>query len=400
LLGAVTAGPRNRSFLQRTASRQSPAKTGFETQRICWPIDFGSVPPGNGTVGEQDVEAFHNLVMMAFTMARIGNSISGIVVLALSLGGTTVAAQSWTKGLFTTTQHDFGNVARGSRAEYAFELVNNTDSVLHIAAARSSCGCTNPIVPKDTLKPREHGSVNAVLNTIGFTGAKSATITIVIDQPYYAELQLSVRGYIRSDVVLDPAEVNFAEAPQATEQQAQVKLTYAGRSDWRIRDVQSSNEHLQAAVSEQSRGNGQVEYLLTVNLLPTMPVGDFVDFLTLSTDDRNLSSVRVPIRGRILSDLTVSPASVGIGALQSSDRITKRLIVKAEEPFRVIKATSDDPRLSFTGGDRESKLHFIELHFDAAAGSVGKVLSNIQIETDLKGGRTVEIIAAGEVLAE
>jgi hypothetical protein len=316
-------------------------------------------------------------------------------------GGSTALAQSWTRGIIPVTQHDFGNVARGSRAEYAFEVINRTDEPLHIAAVRSSCGCTNPIVPKDTLQPGERGSVVAVLNTVGFTGSKSATITVVFDRPYYAEMQLSVRGYIRSDVVLEPAEINFGEVRQGEPMERQILLSYAGRNDWQIKDVKVPDPHIRANITEQKRGNGLVQYQLSVELTPGLPIGDLIDQLVLTTDDRNLSSVLVPIRGRILSDLTVSPASVSFGALQASDRITKRLIVKGDEEFQILSAASNDSRIRFTiDSEKIAKLHFIEMHFDAAGGEPGRVDAAIKIETDLKGGRSVELTAGGDVLAE
>ena len=41
------------------------------------------------------------------------------------LTASTLPAQDWARKLFATTEHDFGSVARGAKAEYAFVVTNN-----------------------------------------------------------------------------------------------------------------------------------------------------------------------------------------------------------------------------------------------------------------------------------
>ena len=40
----------------------------------------------------------------------------------------------WIKAIFPTTSFDFGTVARGSKVHHSFQLVNNTNSEIHIAS--------------------------------------------------------------------------------------------------------------------------------------------------------------------------------------------------------------------------------------------------------------------------
>src|SRR5687767_9627208 len=108
--------------------------------------------------------------------------------------------------MFQTTEHDFGTVARGAKAEFAFEFENLYEEDLHVAKVYSSCGCTTPAIEKRDLKTFEKAQILATYNTRAFLGQKSATITVVFDKPQYAEVQLEVSGYIRSDVVLEPGE--------------------------------------------------------------------------------------------------------------------------------------------------------------------------------------------------
>src|SRR5262245_10828194 len=64
---------------------------------------------------------------------------------------TLAGAKEWAQKMFPTTSHDFGHVARGSKAEFAFEIQNLYEEDVHIADVKTSCGCTTPTVTKATL---------------------------------------------------------------------------------------------------------------------------------------------------------------------------------------------------------------------------------------------------------
>ena len=163
---------------------------------------------------------------------------------------TPVAAQDWAKSLFESHRHDFGVVARGGKAEYSFKITNRYQQAIHIAEARSSCGCTTPVVTADRISSGETGEVLAKFNTRSFLGQKEATITVVIDEPAYAEVQLNVSGFIRSDVVFTPGSVNFSDVQVGDEAVTPIEISYAGRVDWAITDVRSRNDHLSVELAK------------------------------------------------------------------------------------------------------------------------------------------------------
>ena len=91
-------------------------------------------------------------------------------------------------------------------------------------------------------------------------GQKEATITVVFDEPAYAEVQLKVSGFIRSDVVFTPGSVNFSDIQKGEEAVTPIEISYAGREDWAITDVRSRNSHLSVELAETHRGQGGVQY--------------------------------------------------------------------------------------------------------------------------------------------
>ena len=96
--------------------------------------------------------------------------------------GSPVFAQEWARRMFEKTSHDFGTVARGAKAEYAFTLENLYLENVHIASVRSSCGCAKPRIEKPWLRTYERGAIVAAINSKAFLGGRSATITVTIDE--------------------------------------------------------------------------------------------------------------------------------------------------------------------------------------------------------------------------
>ena len=139
--------------------------------------------------------------------------------------------------------------------EFAFSNIYLED--VHMAAVHTSCGCTSVRIANDSLKTYEKGAIVATFNTPSFLGQHGATITVTFDKPFYAEVQLHVSGYIRSDVVFDPGSVQIGDLEQGTSTRRKVTVNYAGRPDWKIVDVRGTNEHLSAASRKSAATPGK-----------------------------------------------------------------------------------------------------------------------------------------------
>jgi hypothetical protein len=321
-----------------------------------------------------------------------------ILTLALALGLPSAAsAQQWALKMFETTKHDFGTVARGAKAEFEFPIENIFKEDVHIASVRSSCGCTTPSISKNTLKTYETGAILAKFNTSSFLGHRSATITVTIDKPYYAEVQLQVAGFIRSDVVFEPGVINLGQLEQGAGGEAQVKVTYAGRENWNINDVRSGNSNFEVELSEPARGRGQVVYTMTVRLKPDAPAGFINDQLTLVSDDVRNATIPLQVEGRVMSLLDVSPSALLIGAVDPGQKVTKQLVVKSKQKFKVtdVKCEAGDCfQFKLPADDQAKTLHLIPVTF-TAGDEPGQFSTKICIETDL--GHQCECVASGNV---
>lgn len=304
------------------------------------------------------------------------------------------ASENWAAKMFKSTSHDFRTVGRGTKCEHHFEFSNLYEEEIHIAAVRSSCGCTTPTVTKNTLKTHEKAAVVAKFNTSSFIGQKAATITVVIDQPYYAEVQLKVSGFIRTDITFDPPEVAFGEIASGAGTSQDIVITHTGNSNWQITDVRSHCDDLEVQLGSPTKSPGMVRYRMRVNILKSMPEGDVRERLTLISNDAKFPTTEMSIAGRVRPSLSVSPAAVSLGTAKPGSTVEKRLLIRGDAPFAITDVLCPDERFEFVTPSGSKKLHFITLRFNAGD-KADRVGQKIQINTDLKGGKSVTCVVTG-----
>ncbi len=164
-------------------------------------------------------------------------------------------AQEWATKMFSETKHDFGTVARSAKVEYPFQFYNPYKEPVHVAAVSSSCGCTTPEVVKSDLATYERSEILAKFNTRSFTGNHAATLTVTIDRPYFATVQLNVWGDIRGDIEVKSADagidnglVEFGTVDQGESRERKMTVIRYGRSDWQIVNVRSVNSSYEVEV--------------------------------------------------------------------------------------------------------------------------------------------------------
>jgi hypothetical protein len=197
-------------------------------------------------------------------------------------------------------------------------------------------------------------------------------------------VQLTVSGYIRSDVVFDPGSITFGTVRQGSPAEREVTVSYAGRADWSIADVRSTYEHVQVQLSDPTRTGNRTTYQMLVKLMPDAPAGLVNTELSVVTDDASLSSFPLNIEATIVSPLTVSPATLTLGVVTPGQTVTKQLLVRAKEPFKITGIQCEDCIEAKVSPDSKT-LHIVPITFKAGVAS-GTVSHNIRIQTDLGTG--------------
>jgi hypothetical protein len=314
---------------------------------------------------------------------------------------TAAEAQDWATAMFDHTTHDFGIVAKLAKVEHHFPLQNIYAEDVHIVSVQSSCSCTVPELTKDLLKSGEKAEVIARIDTRTFNGRREATVRVTIDKPVPAEVQLHVYCYIRSDMVVEPGEINFGTVDRGSTASRKVLVSYAGRPNWKILDVQSAQEHLSAKIAQLNRGLGQVTYELTIELRNDMPAGYLKDYVILVTNDVNPDAARVPIavEGLVLAPLSVKPAFFSVGAVRPTEIATKHLVIQGKVPFRILSVAVPDERFQAKYPSLPGVVQSVAVTFKGD-NKPGEVVGELQIRTDLPTGETLKVPVQGEVLGK
>jgi hypothetical protein len=294
--------------------------------------------------------------------------------------------------IFETTSHDFGSVAKAAKTEFRFYFENPYDQPMHVRSVRTSCGCTTPTIETQDVPAKGRGSILAKFNTHTHVGQKAATVTVTIDRPFFTEFQLQVKGYIRTDVVFNPGEAMFGNISQGKSKEIQVGLDYAGRSDWKIVGLTTSDGFLKAVAKESTRSAGRVQYQITLTLAEDAPVGAYESDLVVTTNDRNLTKVPLRVMANIVPGITVSPTTVSLGDILPGDPIKQLVLLKSQQPFLVKSVTSDVFDIDVELKDEPKSLLPLQLVLKAKEGELGTEQTGfIRFLTDVADRPEIEI---------
>jgi len=276
---------------------------------------------------------------------------------------TASAAADWTDQAFPIKKHDFGTVAVASKTEFRFPVVNPLSQPMHIQTIRASCGCTTPVVETPYIEPGQSGSILAKFNTPTFRGKKGATLTVVIDKPFYTEVRLRVDGYIRSDMVFHPGEIDFGMINRGDAISKSTKVMYAGRSDWEVNEVRSDKPWIQASKVQTKRSGGSVEYSIDVAIREDAPEGFFQEQVVLMTNDRQMPQVPLVVTGRVDAALTIAPQSLALGQLKPGQSVEERMVIRGKEPFTIDSITCEGWDVTFEPISQAKTIHIFTAKF-------------------------------------
>jgi hypothetical protein len=310
-------------------------------------------------------------------------------------------AEQWARKMFRETHHDFGTVSRNAKTEYAFAIENVFEEDVRIVAVRSSCGCTNPVLTKKTIKPGEKGEVIAQFNTRAFIGTKTAEITVVIDRPNYAEVKLTVGGKIRSDIVVEPGEVKFGDVDMGSTKTVDLKISYAGRKDWKIMDIRGDSEFLEVKLAPAKRNGTLTDYTLHIRLKENAAVGEILDELIVVTNDEKNDQFTLPVSARIIPPLSVSPTYVSVGDIGKGKTAQQKFIVRAKAPFAITSIECADDRIEFAKPEGTKTVHIIPFTVRgelAGVDDTGVLKQTIKVRTTLGEDIQAETTVAGRII--
>jgi hypothetical protein len=270
-----------------------------------------------------------------------------LVASAFCVGASAGYAQelNWAQKMFSELEHDFGVVARGADVRHRILVRNPYKETVTIAKVDTTCGCTAAQPSRTSLKTHETAYIEVVMDTKKFMRQKDSNIDVKLtfDNVHFKDVRIPIHAYIRSDVVMQPGAAEFGAVDLGAGAKRTIKLEYAGRDNWQIREVRSNKDYLSASVQETQRGGGRVGYNVIVTLDPSAPQGAIREELTLITDDASNPYVPLAVSAVVEPDIVVATPEVALGPLSPGVEKTVRVVVRGRKPFSIetIECESD-----------------------------------------------------------
>ena len=247
------------------------------------------------------------------------------------------------------------------------------------------------------IEPGKTGSVRARFNTDTFRGKRGATLTVLIDKPFYNEVRLRVDGYIRSDMVFYPGAIEFSKLNQGESVTKSSKVMYAGRNDWEVVDVRSNFPWLIPTLKEASRGGGRVNYEISVTVREDAPTGFFQDEVLVITNDRSMPRVPLKVAGQVDRALSISPQAIALGGIKPGQSVTQKMILLGREPFTIASIEAEGWLIEFTPATEPKKTHILMTKFTPHPDSMGPLKSTIRITTSGDQSVTAKALLTADV---
>lgn len=280
---------------------------------------------------------------------------------------------NWAQKMFDKQNVDFGVVARGAVCSTRLVVKNIYQETIQITNVSTSCGCSAAKPSANQIPSGQEAYIEISMDTQRFMRKKDSAALVTLAEPSKGlrqEVRIPLSVYIRTDVVFQPGSVNFGSVEQGQGAQRTVKLSYAGRPDWKVREIRSPKSYYKAQAVETKRDNiSLVDYDIVVTLSPDAPGGALRDQLTLITDDQNSPEVPLPVEARVEADFTVQPEFWALGTITAGATKTTNVVIRGRKPFKIdkIEGTTSDERFKVKLPQDEKAVHVLPLTFTAPA---------------------------------
>jgi Protein of unknown function (DUF1573) len=306
-------------------------------------------------------------------------------------------ADSWADALFEERVKDFGSVPRGPTLEHFFRLNNTTSGLVHIASLRVSCGCTSAVALQSSIEPGQSGVIDARMDTRRFSGNKSVTIYVQLDQPAWEEVRLVVRADGRDDLIVSPEAFVLGNTIKGETRTASATVTMYGSDQCQITDIERETSYIETSVQELQRQNGTVSYQVNAAVRADTPPGRWFTDVWVKTNNPSMPRIRIPLTVTVEPVLSVNTPTVSLGDVKAGGEVARKVIIRGGKPFRITELKGTDEQLRVRDNTSEKKSVHV-LTITARPEAPGSLTRKVKIVTDLKDGGEIEFEARANVV--
>ncbi len=218
--------------------------------------------------------------------------------------------------------YDFGKMAQHDGSSHTWLIRNEGEADLDIwLDGKPTCSCTIAKLEggqKATIKPGVATTIDLNWNTKEFPDDYSQGATFGTNDPRTPTFKLAIKGKVYPPVVIFPPQmIQFPRISNEEPHQAKFAVYSQERPELKVIKVVSSKPGLIVAESKpmtpQEAKQLKVEkgYMVTVEIKPGMPLGNFHEELVVTTDHPKQPEVKMTIGGSVYGPISVTPRGCG-----------------------------------------------------------------------------------------
>lgn len=244
--------------------------------------------------------------------------------------------------------HDFGTVPYGTTLTHRFELTNLYAVQMQIMQDPTvSCGCTRVLKYTQKLEAREKGFVDVEMDARKFQGSKAVTIQVRFGPKFQSTAILQVRAFARTDVQINPGQINFGTVAQGQKPAQAIDVTYTGQQiNWQITGVEAENNAKVKATYQRVQG-GRSAFRINVELKDDAEPGMIQEQILLKTNDAANPVISLPVTGAVQGRLAVvQGGQVRLDTVKVGEESVRNITVRGNKPFKIVKIEGDGQGLT------------------------------------------------------
>lgn len=317
-------------------------------------------------------------------MRKLALALVATIVLSRTAAAQTTA---WADKLFGgATTHDFGVVPRGAQLKHSFKITNIYKEPLQITQVRVSCSCLTATPSTNLLMPNESATLDISMDGRQFSGLKTIRIYVSVGPKYISTATLTVTANARQDVVFTPNDLDFGNVSRGQTPTRTIDVEYTGLLDWKVTEiVKSPGTPFELKVDFLPRPPNQPQrrgYRLFATLKSDAAAGPFKQEIILKTNDPASPVLTFHIAGTIQATLAVSPPNLAVGGLRVGEAQTKKVVLRADRPFRVTGIDGLGDGITADVPDRQDTTMILSVTIQPT--HAGELRRQLTIRTDLE----------------
>jgi hypothetical protein len=287
----------------------------------------------------------------------------------------------WANKIFTGAKddpppvilHDFGTLPKGAVRTYKFPMTNIYAVPMHVRLAKTpSCSCVTVVEHTGSMKPRETGHVEVLIDTSKVDGPKSVRVPVTLEgrdpvtqEKFFSTAQLEVRAISQPDIAINPGAIAFGEVPAGQKAVQSLTIVYSGRqSGWGITGLEYKKDLLDVAAHPVEIRGARAAYRVTASLKATAPPGLVEETIVLKTNDPSTAAVTVRVTGSVQAPLglrgTDKDGLLRFGKVEVDKKAERRITVESIKPFKIAKIDGEGDGVSvFAAQGPELKIQVV-----------------------------------------